>query len=244
MARLTLAERIARAVEARLGFPITVSLEGDGRRAALVLSGAVDSEAARRATEDIAARLAPGRLIENDLDVEPGVPDLSRWEAWEEVEAAVAAAAAVEGEFDLELDPEPDSADGGGTNGVEAGGGEAGEATDDAYFPPTDPVVTTDARGRLQVLGGFGATSMDSVEVEPSAGDARPGDEALADAIRRELREDALTTDLVVDVAVRRGVAHLRGTVPGVDDAENAEEVAARVPGVREVVEALSVADA
>jgi osmotically-inducible protein OsmY len=237
MARLTLAERIARAVEARLGFPITVSLEGDGRRAALVLSGAVESEAARRATEDIAARLAPGRRIENDLDVEPGVPDLSRWD---EVVAAVAAAGAVEGEFDLE----PDFADGGGTNGVEAGGGEADEAADDAYFPPTDPVVTTDAHGHLQVLGGFGATSMDSVEVEPSAGDARPGDEALADAIRRELREDALTTDLAVDVAVRRGVAFLRGTVPGVDDAENAEEVAARVPGVCEVVEALSVADA
>jgi osmotically-inducible protein OsmY len=104
-------------------------------------------------------------------------------------------------------------------------------------------VLTTDAHGRVQVLGGFGATSMDSVEVEPSASDAHPGDEALADTVRRELREDALTTDLVVDVAVVRGVACLRGTVPGLDDAENAEAVAARVPGVREVVEGLALAD-
>ena len=70
----------------------------------------------------------------------------------------------------------------------------------------------------------------------------RPGDEAIADAIRRELREDALTTDLTIRVTVRDGVAHLRGSVPSLDDAESAEEVAGRVPGVREVIEELDVA--
>ncbi len=83
---------------------------------------------------------------------------------------------------------------------------------------------------------------MDSLEVERSA-DGTLGDEAIADAIRRELREDAATTALAVDVAVYRGVARLRGTVQDIADAENAEEVAARVPGVLEVREELDVAD-
>ncbi len=66
-------------------------------------------------------------------------------------------------------------------------------------------------------------------------------DEALADAIRRELREDALTTDLGVEVEVEQGVAHLRGVVGDIIDAENAEEVASRVPGVGEVVDELEI---
>ncbi len=71
------------------------------------------------------------------------------------------------------------------------------------------------------------------------AGDNQPGDEALADAIRRELSEDALTADLPIDVEVSDGVAYLRGTVPDLTDAENVEEVAGRVPGVYEVVDEL-----
>ena len=93
------------------------------------------------------------------------------------------------------------------------------------------------------MLGGFSASSMESVEVAPSASDNRLGDEAIEDAIRRELREDASTTDLNIQVLVRQGVARLRGTVADLDDAENAEAVASRVPGVREVVEELEVAE-
>ena len=69
------------------------------------------------------------------------------------------------------------------------------------------------------------------------------GDEALADAVRRELAEDAATAELNIFVAVRNGVAHLRGQVADLDDADNAESVAARVPGIREVVEELDVAE-
>jgi len=108
------------------------------------------------------------------------------------------------------------------------------------YSPPEDPVVGTDAHGRAQVLGGFGETD---ITVERSAMDDRPGDEALADAVRRELREDAATSELTIVVAVRQGVAHLRGRVADLEDAENAEAVAARVPGVREVVEELEVSN-
>lgn len=109
------------------------------------------------------------------------------------------------------------------------------------YFPPTDPVVTPDERGNPVMLGGFAPTSMSSVEVDASASDARYGDAALADAIARELREDAATTDLSLDVTVRRGVVRLRGLVQDLDDAENAEAVAARVPGVVAVVDGMVV---
>ena len=114
---------------------------------------------------------------------------------------------------------------------------------DEVYTPPTDPVVTTNETGGFEVLGGFSATSMDSAEVARSASDSRLGDEAIEDAIRRELREDAATTDLQIQVVVRQGVARLRGTVGDLDDAENAEAVASRVPGVREVIEELEVAE-
>lgn len=96
--------------------------------------------------------------------------------------------------------------------------------------------------GGLEVVGGTSATSMDAIEVDRSASDGRPGEEALEDAIRRELREDAATIELDVRVVVRDGVAHLRGRVADLDDAENAEAVAARVPGVLEVVEEFEVA--
>jgi len=110
-------------------------------------------------------------------------------------------------------------------------------------FPPTDPVITTDRHGNTQVLGGFEATSMMPEGVARSALDGEPGDEALADAIRRELREDASTTDLQVEVSVLQGVARLRGRVPGLEDADNVESVAGRVPGLRDVVEELEVAE-
>ncbi len=42
---------------------------------------------------------------------------------------------------------------------------------------------------------------------------------------------------------VRNGVVHLRGRVADLDDADNAEAVASRVPGIREVVEELDVTD-
>ena len=105
------------------------------------------------------------------------------------------------------------------------------------YFPPTDPVV--DDRGR-EVIGGLDATSMDSVEVDASTIDAEPGDEALADAVRRELREDALTSHLRLDIQVRRGVVFLRGKADAIEETDDAADVASRVPGVKSVVEQIA----
>jgi osmotically-inducible protein OsmY len=77
--------------------------------------------------------------------------------------------------------------------------------------------------------------------VAPSSLDRQPGDEALADAIRRELREDAATTELKIQVEVVEGIAYLRGAVPHMEDLDAVEAVAGEVPGVREVVDELEV---
>lgn len=108
------------------------------------------------------------------------------------------------------------------------------------YFAPTDPVV--DSTGYdIEFLGGLSDTSMESVEAERSAGNGEPGDGALAEAVRRELHEDATTTALDIRVEVRGGVARLFGTVPYPEDADQAAEVAERVPGIREVLDLLNV---
>ena len=123
---------------------------------------------------------------------------------------------------------------------LDAGGVDLDEEQDTAYSPPIDPVITTDQHGNARVLGGFSSSSMESIEVERSS-DGTLGDEAIAEAILRELREDATTTALRVDVQVREGVVRLRGSVADVIDSQNAEEVAARVPGVVEVVDELKL---
>ncbi len=105
------------------------------------------------------------------------------------------------------------------------------------YFAPTDPVLGGDGR---EVVGGLEETSMDSLDVDPSTIDEEPGDEALAEAVRRELQEDALTSHLDLDVQVRRGIAFLRGTADDLEDTDSAAEVASRVPGIRQVVEQLA----
>lgn len=116
-------------------------------------------------------------------------------------------------------------------------------AVEDAepYSPPTDPVIDVDDRAQVHVLGGFSPSATDGMDAPPSAEDGRPGDAALEDAVRDELRRDAATTDMVVGVRVREGVAYLSGSAASLDDAENAEAVAARVPGVIEVVEEFTV---
>ncbi len=201
---------------------------------ALVLTGVVDSAEARQAAEDIAAAAAPGLRIQNDLEIETELPvDVADFQAGEpiaEVAADLAELAIANGELepdftDLHLESTP----------LES------EAEAEPTFAPTDPVIGINQHGRAQILGGFGSDSMASLEVEPSAEDTQPGDEALAEAIERELREDAATTSLTVDVFVRRGIVHLRGWVPGLEDADNAEAVAARVPGVVDVVDEIDV---
>jgi osmotically-inducible protein OsmY len=216
------------------------------RGGVLYLSGRVDSEDQRQAAEDIARREAPTHRIDNDLEVEMVIPttveDFSELGPGESdpprsIQEIQAEGADVEPDFtDQETLADPLNA-AGPSDSYE----DPVQEGDEVYVPPTDPVIGVDARGDAQVLGGFSTDSMESLQVDRSS-DGQLGDEAIEDAIRRELREDAATTDLQLRVLVRNGVARLRGTVPDVADAENAEEVASRVPGVVEVIDETEVA--
>lgn len=113
------------------------------------------------------------------------------------------------------------------------------------YVPPTDPVVRPSRDEQmLEIVGGFGTSSDEEfpdLESTTALGDAPPGDEDLREEVLAALRADAATTDLIIDVTVRNGRVHLRGEVQTLEDAELAEEVAGRVPGIREVIEELTV---
>jgi len=230
---------LERTITDTVGVPVT--LERDGGR--LVVTAFVSHEEMRDAILDLARDAAGALDVEDNIDV----TDVLAGET----------AGLVISDQDLQGGP-------GGTPGFEEESLEAGDFQDqsrennltdgwsasgptsamdedlvsegDAVFvPPTDPVGTS-----REVIGGLQLSSMDSIEVARSS-DGTLGDEAIADAIRRELREDSATTALEVDVDVYRGIARLRGLVQDLDDAENADEVAARVPGVIEVREELDV---
>jgi len=240
-----LTARIEREIEEQAGLAV-VAEDSDG---AIILSGTVDSAEARQAAGDIASRLATDRRIDYSLDIETVTPaTMADIYADEPTTGALPSdledvpLGSLEPDFqageDLLTDPIEAVGAGSGVEGSEDPGAEG-----EAYVPPTDPVVSSEGPGEVAVLGGFTPTSMSETRVEPSAMDNQLGDEAIADAIRRELHEDAATSDLAIDVEVRLGVARLRGAVSGLEDAENAEEVASRVPGVREVVEELEVVE-
>jgi osmotically-inducible protein OsmY len=225
---------------AEAGLQVTVeSSEGS-----LVLSGVVDTEEARQAASDIVAQTAPTARIDNQIDVETVLPtdmdDFAGGEPSAEMAESSGDIRAGGGEIDPDFTDQPELRDPLAAAGPGSSEDDEVESGDEVYTPPIDPVVSTDAHGRAHVLGGFG--SEEDVAVDSSS-DGQPGDEALADAVRRELAEDSATADLSIFVAVRNGIAHLRGQVPDLDDADNAEEVAARVPGIREVVEELDVAN-
>jgi osmotically-inducible protein OsmY len=112
---------------------------------------------------------------------------------------------------------------------------------EESYVPPVDPP----SDGADEIIGGFQTTSMDPEEAVDTGGrsdliTASP-DELIRDRVLHELREDAATTNLQIEVEVASGVVRLRGTVDDIEDAENAEEVATRVEGVEEVSEELKL---
>lgn len=210
---------------------------------AIYLSGRVQSAGERDMAEAVARQLAPDMGVENDLVVERLLPkdrietrspDLGEGALYEHVTGPEENVGAINPNFTgqpLETNPAVGS-DVKDNPPVEP---------DPTYFPATDPVIDTDRASDRHILGGFAPGSMEGMEVARSAEDNRPGDEALADAVREALALDAATTTLRLDVAVERGVAHLRGTVPDLVDAENAESVASEVPGVQSVVDETTV---
>lgn len=233
---------LARLTSTLEGVGIFVAAELDGEM--LVLSGAVDTVENRQAALDVATALAAPRGLRvedaiEELDVSPDGAFLGDDTAENRGGDDFAYAdpdANPQAQLDPAFETEPDFTDSIGTTNSETAAAEAVP-----YFPPTDPVVRpTSGPEQLAVVGGFEATSMDDLAEDVDV-DGR-NDDDLRQTIHRELREDALTTDLEVRVAVRDGVVTLRGEVPSLEDAENAEAVAARVIGVQEVREELSVA--
>jgi hypothetical protein len=206
----------------------------------LVVSGMVDSQGEHDAILEVVTSLAPDRRIVDDLEMLSVLPEELNDLSLSEAAVGDFRGAAPETEDNESLEPGDftdqdvlkDPLHAAGPHDVDVDDTEVGEG-EEVYVPPTDPVL--DREG--EVLGGFQNTSMDSVRVPHSALDGLPGDEAIAETIRRELHEDAATTDLEVHVAVDRGIVRLRGSVPSLDDAENVEEVAFRVEGVVDVMD-------
>jgi osmotically-inducible protein OsmY len=112
------------------------------------------------------------------------------------------------------------------------------------YFPPTDPVTAPGGRegGGVDIVGGFAETAGEDAAAAAVPGAGLPrGDDEIRDSVIAALRADAATTDLDIQVIVRDGVVVLRGSVASMDEADLAESVAARVPGIEEVREELDV---
>lgn len=216
------------------GIPLIVEVqEGKAR-----LTGRVESPRVRQAALDLTRSVDGVVGIDDQIDYEVVAPDMYFEAPDDDEEFGYADHEAL---LDDISDTEPTfEGDPGALSFQEAI--EEGEP----YFPPTDPVVhpTTDEQ-ELGVLGGFAGTSMDELvtdqDLEPWANvrfpdefGSRPDGDIQRD-VENELREDAYTTDLPVRVNVVNGVVYLHGKVHSIEDAEYAEEVAGRVPGVAEV---------
>lgn len=199
----------------------------DIRDGALVLEGEVDSEEIRQAALDLAGVVAErhGLRIEDAIEVLDIEPDFLSDER-SDIDSADA--------------PPPDA-----DTVTDVGTIDPGLAAEEGlpYFPPTDPVIGEQLveQDEVEVIGGFQPTAEDHDDEDVDRQHVRD-DERITDDVRKELREDATTTDLTnIDVFTVNRVVHLRGEVETLEDAENAEAVAARVPGVTQVREDLTV---
>lgn len=111
------------------------------------------------------------------------------------------------------------------------------------WFPPTDPVIAPEGNdaGGARVVGGLGPAHDEDFRSGLDTGLLPLSDDELANAVYEALERDALTNGLDIDVYVTDAIVTLRGRAPTLDDAEAAEAVAGRVPGVVDVQEELTV---
>lgn len=242
MTTTPLSAEIERRLHEEAELHIAVS-EDEGK---IILTGIVGRQRERETALEIVNELAPGVEVEDNLEVDEALPEgvvgtlgdlvappVGRVESLEQLSEREDEESIEPGDFtDQEVIEFGDAAAGPSSalDDDEAGAG------DEVFVPPVDPVGTD-----REVIGGLQTSALDEVQVERSALDGAPGDEAIRDAVLLELREDAATTDLDIEVEVEGGRVVLLGRVPYVEDVENAEEVASRVPGVVEVEERLEV---
>jgi osmotically-inducible protein OsmY len=204
------------------------------------LLGSVASVEERERAEAVARALVPCKPLENRLEVDPSLQtiDLERAERMAMGGTVAADMISLEEEqaaSGLDFSPEPVR-----IRQDAAFEDSSADELDVPYFPATDPVITM-SDGEIEILGGFSSTSLDDLQVALST-DGQVGDEALAEAVQLELREDASTTDLLIAVHVRDGIVYLHGRVPDLLDSDNAVDVASHIPGVDEIVDLLAVA--
>ncbi len=218
------------------GLYLAVEEDGD----ALVLTGMIASENQRLAALDIAESVAPGRSVQDNMEVDTVQPQNIGGANVSEAEVAGFPGAEPDTEENDSLEPgdfmdqrtltDPLAASGAGAAELDYDSVAEG---DQAYVPPIDPVGTDET-----VLGGF-ETSTDSLVA--SMDQAPRGDEELADEARLLLRDDAATAGLAIEVEVEGGRAKLSGSVPTIDESDMAAEVVSRVPGIVGVVDELTV---
>lgn len=210
------------------------------------LFGPVDSIRLREAAIDLASAVDGVVRVDDDMSYEVISPDMVTEPPDEDEQFGYAD----EGSFRDDMpDAEDDFAAPVGTPD-DIGVIEEGET----YFPPVDPVVEPARSGRgLEIVGGFQSEATDdteevggvafdeSVSVNNETRLIERDDDEMREDVLRALQEDSETTSLVLDVDVLRGVVYLRGNVQSIDDAENAESVASRVPGVVRVEDRTNV---
>ncbi len=212
-----------------------IYLASEIRDGSLVLSGEVSEPGDHQAALDVAHALVDSLGLTIEDAIEDMDEEVVAYDDDAKLEASTSGAVG-----HLELDPD--------FNG-DAGTTDFQLSTEEGvlYFPPTDPVIRTqdslgdDDDDSLEVVGGFAETALDEDDdpatVYPSI------DDDLAEAVMRELRQDAATADLVssIRVSTRGGIVVLTGQVETLEDADEAAAVAERVDGVVEVREELEV---
>lgn len=189
----------------------------------LTVAGIVSTDGEKQAAIDLLTENAPGLTLIDELEVVAEMPGA--------VSGRIGSGTLEAGDFSGERESDEDR-----TEEVVAEDSDEGEG-EDIYVPPVDPVRLENN----EILGGFQVSAMDDDRVIHTEVVGGPADAGLAEAVLFELREDAATTHLRLRVACKDGVVRLRGSVDDILDAENAEAVAARVPGVREVIDETEV---
>jgi hypothetical protein len=224
---------------------VGVSAALEVRENEVVLTGMVSTERERDAVLEVTAELAPEADIIDELVVSGVLPDelagldLSEGDigGFTGSTPGTSDAEALEpGDFsdqDILTNPMGGSGPSGTQDELDADIAEGEESV----MPPIDP--PRDREGEF--LGGFQTSAMDDKELVRSEIVPGPADEGLAEAVRQELLQDAATTALQIDVQVTDGIVTLRGIVDDLLDADNAADVASRVPGVLEVHDELEV---
>ena len=220
---------------------VNAALEVDQDR--LVVTGIVNTPEERDAVLDVLGQLEPEVEVIDNLAVGGAMPEeignlsLSETEAagFMGAESGLKDPENVEpGDFtDQRIIEDPAVAS--GPSGTHADDDVA--EGDEVYVPPTDPPRAPDG----EFLGGFQTTADQDQPVPGSELGGGPADGALEEAVVTELHEDAATAGLNVEVTSVNGIVYLRGIVDDLDDVDNAEAVAARVPGVLEVRDELQV---